>query len=620
MPTIDSVLEDRYRDDETRTALRQKIAGVWQEVSYRELWSTADRVASGLIKRGFNQGERAALLAPSSVRWVSGFLGILRAGGVAVPVDKELKAAELRHVLADCGAKVVFTDSSNLDTVLECVPALPDLDLIVLLHGGEQGGAWSTVGQLWNRLRLEWEALVKTSEIPADRVERFTVLAKELKDIIFQGSLFKADESQSQDPFVPIVATRMALAEAGRLLPLASLFAEDSPPASPRTSADTAVILYTSGTTGRAKGAMLSHGNILSNLKGIAIHFQIDETIHTLSYLPINHVFELVIGVLLPLYMGGKISFAESLKKLGDNLSEVKPTFLLGVPAVYKMILERIRKNVSSRKLSRFLFALPVARNLVTGKVKKAFGSGTIFISGGAPLDPAIAHGLLQFGIPIFQGYGITETSPVISAEQRGGVRLGTVGRVIPEVEVRIADANEDGIGEILVRGPNIMLGYYNNPEASLEVLKDGWYHTGDLGSLDRDGYLRICGRVKNLIVTPNGKNVYPEEVENELLKSPYIAEVMVYGHKVDALAEEVRAVIFPNQEQLDAHAVRLGKDPLTLEEIEELIKEEVMSAGKGLADYKRVKRFTLREEEFPKTTTRKIKRFAVDAGIPLQD
>ena len=221
---------------------------------------------------------------------------------------------------------------------------------------------------------------------------------------------------------------------------------------------------------------MLSHSNIVSNMQGAASHFSLDDTMHTLSFLPINHVFEQVVGVLLPLSVGGKVSFAESLKKLGENLAEVQPTFLLGVPAVYQMILERIRKKVAAKKLTRVLFSNPLTRPLVTSRVKRAFGSGTIFISGGAALDPAIATGLSSFGIPVYQGYGITETSPVISSEQPQRSRLGTVGRTLPGIQVRIDAPNEDRVGEILVSGPNVMQGYYNNPQATSEVLQDGWY------------------------------------------------------------------------------------------------------------------------------------------------
>jgi long-chain acyl-CoA synthetase len=620
MQTIDSLLSARCETFSERTALRQKVSGHWQETSYRELWEGSGRIAAGLIRRNFQPGQHAALLAPSSVRWVESYLGILRAGGVVIPIDKELKSAELRHILTDCGARIIFTDPPYLDALLEYVPALPTLESIVVLHPARPEPGDPRATQAVAALKAEWQGLVSDHGLPRERVARIEQLAGQLHRHWGATAIQKPAKGEIQDPFSPTLATRTALTREGRILPLEALRHDAALPPSPRSGSDTAVILYTSGTTGRSKGAMLSHGNIISNLRGAACHFSLDDSMHTLSFLPINHVFEQVVGVLLPLYMGGKVSFAESLKKLGENLAEVRPTFLLGVPAVYQMILERIRKKIGAKKLTRLLFSNPITRPLVTSNVKRAFGAGTIFISGGAALDPAIATGLLSFGIPVYQGYGITETSPVISAEQPQGRRLGSVGRMLPDVRVRIEAPNEDQVGEIVVTGPNVMQGYYNNPQATAAVLQDGWYRTGDLGRLDPDGFLTICGRVKNLIVTPNGKNVYPEEVENELLKSPYIAEAMVYGHRVGAVAEEVHAVIYPNQEELENLAGKRGKGALTVADLEKVIRDEVLAAGKGLADYKRVKRFTIREDEFPKTTTRKIKRFAVEASVFTHD
>jgi len=615
--TIDSLLEASCEKHAERTALRQKVAGSWQETSYRELWQRSGSIASGLIKRGFRPGDHTALLASSSVRWVVSYLGILRAGGVAVPIDKELKSAELRHILADCGARTIFTDASCLDSLLESIPAVPALEGIILIHTAQTTCDPHTT-QVLEAMLAEWQDLLHSHEIPAERAARMETLAERLQQrLSAAGSL--GLEHGGKDPFFPTLTLRSRLIQEGRLIPLEALQHYAPTPSSPRQGSDTALILYTSGTTGRSKGAMLSHANIISNLEGAASRFALDSSMHTLSFLPINHVFEQVGGVLLPLSVGGTVSFAESLKKLGENLAEVKPSFLLGVPAVYQMILERIRKKVETRAVSRLLYTFPVTRPLIASQVKKTFGAGTIFISGGAALDPAIARGLGSFGLQVCQGYGITETSPVISAETPAHRRPGTVGQPFPGVQLRIDSPNEEAVGEILVKGPNVMQGYYNNPEATAEVLQDGWYRTGDLGRLDADGYLYICGRIKNLIVTPNGKNVYPEEVENELLKSRYIAEVMVYGHRVGPMAEEVHAVIYPNHEELDNYALKHGLSTLTPAELERLIRDEVLASGKSLADYKRVRRFTLREDEFPKTTTRKIKRYAVAASIPTQ-
>jgi long-chain acyl-CoA synthetase len=304
---------------------------------------------------------------------------------------------------------------------------------------------------------------------------------------------------------------------------------------------------------------------------------------------------------------------------LGDNLAEVKPNFLLGVPAVFRLLADKMTRKIESQKLAKSLYSFLPARHLVTRKIRQAFGGNPVFVSGGAALDPVVARKMMDLGLNVFQGYGITETSPVIAVETPELRQLGTVGKPIPGVEVKIHNANPEGVGEIWVKGPNVMLGYYNNQEATNEAITDGWYHTGDLGCLTDDGFLKICGRVKNLIVTANGKNVYPEEVENEISNSPFIAEIMIYGHKIDEVSEEVYAMIYPDQDALDGFAEENHKKALNPQEIEALIKQEVLERGRNLADYKRIKRFTLRQDEFPKTTTRKIKRFAVEADIDAE-
>ena len=559
MQTIVEMIEESCRRFAGKAALRQKISDLWQEISYAALWTASERIALGLKENGFKEGDHMALLAPSSPRWVIAYLGILKAGGVVIPIDKELKSIELRHILTDCNARVLFTDHPHLDTVLEIVYGLPSLCRILTLNPPAQEG---------------------------------------------------------DATFAPLRATVKGAAGEVRIQTLEALLHDGELAHVQRRPSDIAVILYTSGTTGRAKGAMLSHGNIVSNIQGAVAHLSLDESIHTLSILPINHVFEQVCGVLLPLSLGGTVSFCESLKKIGDNLSEVKPTFFLGVPALYRMLLDRIMKKIRDKALSHVLFSFPMTRPLVTSKIGQTFGTGTIFISGGAALDPAIAAGLDKLGLTLLQGYGTTETSPIISAECAAHKRLGSVGRLLPGIEVRIDNPDEEMVGEILVRGPNVMQGYYKNSQSTAEVLEDGWYRTGDLGRLDRDGFLTLSGRARNLIVTPNGKNVYPEEVENELLKSPFIAEAVVYGQKVAPVTEEIHALIHPNMESLEEYARKQGKCELTPAEVEALLRAEVHTFCAGLANYKRIKKITICGDEFPKTTTRKIKRFIVEEDI----
>nr|WP_320116046.1 AMP-binding protein [uncultured Desulfuromonas sp.] len=616
MSTIIELIQSSCQKHPNATALREKKNKRWQTITYADLWRDSDKVAAGLEQLGISQNSHIALLAPSSMCWITTYLGVLKQGCVVIPIDKDLKQNELRHVLIDSEAHVVFTVEKYVEDLLELRKSLTELQHIVVMDNtlsrhGKATEAFEIIGDLIS----EWHSLVNTLNIPREQAQKLEQLANKTHQLLTSAS---SDPSNNEAPdlFSPSANLMKEALKKGVLLDYDQFIRNSTIEPAPISSEDTAVILYTSGTTGRSKGAILSHGNITSNVKDLIPHFQLDQRIHTLSFLPINHVFEQVCGILLPLTLGGTISFAESLKKLGENLAEVKPTFLLGVPAVYRIFLDRIMKGINSKKVSKALYSLPLTRTVIAKKVRETLGAGTIFVSGGAALDPAVAAQFKELDILIYQGYGITETSPVITAEQPGKMRLGTVGRPLPSVQVKIAAPNDEGIGEILCKGPNVMKGYYKNTDATSEVLIDGWYHTGDMGKIDSDGYLSICGRVKNLIVTPNGKNVYPEEIENELLNSPFIQEVMVYGHKVSPTAEEVHAQIYPDQEMIDSYAQEQGLYPLEHKAVEDLIRDEVLKIGKQLADYKRVKRFTLREDEFPKTTTRKIKRFVVEADI----
>lgn len=620
MSTIIDLVQLSCQNHPNRTALREKRKKRWNVVSYADLWRDSDMVASGIKNLGIKSTQHIALLAPSSIRWMTAYLGILKCGCVAVPVDKELKQNERRHVLIDSEATIIFTVEEFVEDLIELRANLPELEYIVVMDNKSQqqntdNEAFAIIGDLIT----EWHQLVNNLSIPREQATKLETLANKAHQVLTSHSE-QAGSPTTQDLFSPTANLMKEALKKGTLMTFETFVGNQAFEPVNLSPEDTAIILYTSGTTGRSKGAILSHGNIASNIKDLIPHFQLDKNIHTLSFLPINHVFEQVCGILLPLTLGGTISFAESLKKLGENLAEVKPTFLLAVPAVYRIFLDRIMKNINGKKLSKTLYSLPLARNVVAKKVRETLGAGTVFVSGGAALDPVVAEKFQEFGIMIYQGYGITETAPVITAEQPGKMCIGTVGKPLSSVQVKINQPNEEGIGEILCKGPNVMKGYYKNDEATAEVLIDGWYYTGDMGKIDSNGYLSICGRVKNLIVTPNGKNVYPEEIENELLSSPFIQEVMIYGHKVGPAAEEVHAQIYPDQDMIDSHAQELGNYPLDTKQIEALIRTEVLRIGKQLADYKRVKKFTLRDDEFPKTTTRKIKRFVVEADISTNE
>ncbi len=559
--TLSTILEHNARRFEKKPMLRWKVEEHWKGITYGEFYEWARDIGTGLVKLGMRPKDRIALLSHNGPGWVISYFGIALNGGIVVPIDKELKSGEIKHILDDSSAKFIILSRDYLETLGEVIDLLPSLERVILLDPmmGDKCVGQASVGYLFPDSggvgHVEIDHLRHNETFTHHKVERDDVVA----------------------------------------------------------------IIYTSGTTGRSKGVVLTNRNIVSNIQSFVEHAGIDEEIHTLSILPINHVYEATCGILAPIYMGGTISFCEGLKKVASNIQEVKPNFVLGVPALYDKMYNRIKRRIDSNLFSRTLFRTKLLRGIVKRGIQRGLGRDIRFISGGAALDPEIARGMRELGIKIFQGFGITETSPVISFEYDGMIREGSVGKPIPGVKVRIHDPNEEGIGEIWVEGPHVMKEYLNNPEATEEALVDGWYRTGDLGSIDDEGFLSVKGRVKNLIVTAKGKNVYPEEVEQQLLKSPYIEEVMVYGEKVSPFVEEVHALVHCNQEAIHLYAKERGIEQMSVGDIEELIKSEIKKYGKNLAEYKRVRKFRIRDEAFPKTSTRKIKRYALGDEIAVK-
>jgi long-chain acyl-CoA synthetase len=384
---------------------------------------------------------------------------------------------------------------------------------------------------------------------------------------------------------------------------------------------DTASIVYTSGTTGIPKGVMLTHKNIMSNVISTASLFDLGPRDNFLSVLPLHHTFETTTGFLGPFYKGCTITYAESLKShnILANMQETGVTIMCGVPLLYQLFYEGILREVEEKKLrhvfsvlfmiSRF-FRYVIGINpgkFLFGTVQKKFGGKIRFlVSGGAALDPEVARNFELMGFTLLQGYGLSESSPVITCCTLKKNKIGSVGRPIPGVEIKIAGT--DPVGEILAFGQNIMKGYYKRKELSSRVVVNGWLHTGDVGYLDEEGFLFITGRSKDVIVTAAGVNVYPDEVEFALKKIPAVKESCVSGAKVRAGVrkgtEEVVALIVPDMDYLE-------KNGITEEDlIQKTIAEEVQKLNQRLADYKRIARFVIRKEELPKTRLKKIKRF----------
>jgi long-chain acyl-CoA synthetase len=480
------------------------------------------------------------------------YLGIQAAGATAVPVDSMMPASGIRHIISDSGSRLLFVSGKFADMVEEMA-----------------------------RIKTLEDVICFDTSKPCDKIP--------FDEVVELGSKSKAD------------------------LPKRELD-------------ELAAILYTSGTTGHSKGVMLSQGNIGSNVAAASRVFDIGPGDTFLSVLPIHHSFEATAGFLLPLYCGSSITYARSLKSADiiEDIRNTNVTLMVGVPLLFEKMMQGIQRKLKQSGKDKLVNALMgVAKageplGLKLGKPlfkslreKAGLSSVRIFASGGGPLDPPVAYFFNRLGLLLFQGYGLTETSPVTHVNLPFKIRHECVGPPVPQIEHKLIDVNNQGVGEVCIKGPNVFQGYYKNEEATKETFtEDGWFKTGDLGIIHKDEFLQITGRAKNMLVTYGGKNVYPEEIEFHLNRSQFIAESLVLGiPREKGMGDEVAAMIYPDYEQVDVHFEEKGKKPSD-DDVFQLIKAEVKEAQKELADYKRIKNFRIVEEEFQKTSTKKIKRF----------
>ncbi len=557
--TVLEMVENSAKQFTHKVVMQIKVNGVYEKITYGELWNNICWLAKGLRKMMLLPKERVAVYSENRPEWGMAYLAIAKAGGIVVPLDAQLGVAEIEYILNHSGAKFIFVSKKLCDNVKEVFNEVKSLKRIICFD-----------------------------EIESDkRVVLF-------KDIIEKGNRVK------------------------------SIF---MPRAKPNNILE---ILYTSGTTGVAKGVMLTHNNIISDVELASRMILFDESDTFLSVLPIHHSFECTAGFLVPLYNGAAITYAESLKSSNilANIKETKVTIMLGVPLLFEKLYKGIEKAIKEKPVAvRLVFSLmrfvvKITRVVFGKKIgKKVFktlrdkaGLSTIrfFISGGGPLRADVAEAFDDLGMTILQGYGLTETSPVVSVSTLEYVDYYSVGLPLPEIEVKIDEPDKDGIGELIVKGDIVMKGYYKNKKATNEIIKDGWLYTGDYAYIDKKGFIHITGRKKNLIVTSGGKNVFPEEIEAKLNASPFILESMVYGERVSDRdrGETVTALIVPDYQYIDEYGRRMGVKFNNEEKIRKLINNEVRNICAKLPIYKRVADFKIHPEELAKTSTRKIKRY----------
>jgi long-chain acyl-CoA synthetase len=382
-------------------------------------------------------------------------------------------------------------------------------------------------------------------------------------------------------------------------------------------------IIFTSGSLGRAKGVMLSQGNLADNLMAMTKMIRITSEDRFLGVLPIHHTYACTCGFLCPMFMGASVHFAQSLKTIVDDLQRVHATILLAVPLLYDKMFKRVYKTIQEKKLTAMIvgpliragavaerFGWKGFRRTVFKEIHEKFGGSIrLFIAGGAAQDPLVAKGLREFGFRFVQGYGLTETAPILTLNRVENFKDDSAGIPLPGVTLRIAEPDHLGIGEIWARGKNVMLGYYKNEEATKGVFEDGWFKTGDLGRIDGDGFLHIMGRMKNVIISKSGENVYPEELEDLLNRSPFVMESLVYGEDDPRQGEIIAAQVVVDAEAFIELAETRGKE-ITPDLMKSVIGEEIAVVNKEVASFKQIRKFYIRDREFEKTTTQKVKRF----------
>lgn len=570
----------------SKAALMEKTGGIYRSVTYQEMKERVEQLAAFLIEAGLQPGDRVGLLAENRSEWPISDMGIISAGLVNVPIYPTLTPSQISYMLQDSGARaVVVSKSAQLQKIQAIQAECPTLELVILMD-----------------------------PLPADRALASGRLV-DFKTVLSEGEVALKQVRAKLDE-------RLAAAQPDDLVSL----------------------VYTSGTTGNPKGVMLTHGNFASNALAAkeALGFNADQI--SLSFLPLSHVLERVVNYVMQL-CGATIAYAESIDTIAQNLQEVHPTAFVAVPRVFEKIYNRIIANVESGKPVKrkiFYWALDIGKQanayttankplppllaakhaladrLVFKTIRERTGGKLQFaVSGGAPLMRELAEFFFAVGIHIYEGYGLTETSPVICVNRPGGVRFGSVGQVLKDVEVKIA---EDG--EVLSRGPNTMKGYFRQPEATADAIDaDGWFHTGDIGELDAQGFLRITDRKKEIIVMSNGKNVAPQPLENALKNSPLIEQAVLMGNNQKFMA----ALIYPDYAALKQLArekniaVSSRLDMVRSAQIQALIKAEIDRHTQEFARYEQIKRFSLIEEELTQendclTPTLKYKRRVINA------
>lgn len=529
--------------------------GGMKEITYDSFGRDINSFGAALLSLGL-KGKSIAVIGENRYEWCVTYLSVVNGVGTIVPLDRELPVHDILNLLEQSNASAVVFSGKYMDTVKMVKDKFQSIEHWICMDDSGENGFFS-----------------------------FTSLVREGENLIDKGN--HDYEKIVIDPDSPLI------------------------------------LLFTSGTTGFAKGVMLSHKNICAVITGVSSTVKVTPEDMVLSILPLHHTYECTLGFLTIIYSGAAIAFSEGLKHVAKNMKEYRPTILVTVPLLLENVYNKVwaqaekqkgmkRSLIMGQLVSGFLYhvlRVDIRRKLFAKIHENVGGRLRLFITGAAAIDPKVSKGFRKWGFSVLQGYGLTECAPLVAGNRDFAFRDRSAGIAIPGVEIKIHNPDKSGIGEILVKGMNVMQGYFNNLKETHRVLVDGWFHTGDIGKIDRKGFLYITGRCKNVIVTKNGKNIFPEELESYIKDSPFVGECIVYG-EVDQTSGEtqVKAQIFPN---LEVIREKLKNVNLTIdtEEISNLIHEVIKSVNRKIPLYKNIRDIIIRDREFEKTTSRKIKR-----------
>lgn len=530
----------------------------YKEITYKQFGEDVVAFGTKLIKM-LPQNSKIVIVSETTYGWYVSYMTALCGAGIAVPADKELPDNELENVINRAKATTVIYSAKKKDSIKKIENNLPTVKYFIEMD---------------------------SDEYIVDKHVGMNYLIKEGKEILATGDTSYMDIEIDPEEFK--------------------------------------LLIFTSGTTSKSKGVMICNRNLAENINAVSAYVKLYPSDRLFSVLPLHHTYESTIGFLLPFAMGASVAICEGLKYIVPNLQESKPTAMLAVPLLienlYKKINDTIKKSKKDGIVNSMIHVTNLLKAVNIDVKKKVFkeildnlgGNLRIVVSAAAPIDAKVGKWLEDIGIKFLQGYGLTETAPIAAlTPEYEASRYASTGLAVKDTEIKVLNPNENGEGELLIKGPTVMLGYYEDEEATAEVTQDGYFCSGDIGKIDEDGFIYITGRSKNVIVTQNGKNIYPEEIELLLGDIPEIAECMVYGKKESEEADDkeliITAKIIPNYTKIEELH---GKD-LSEEEIYKIIWNKVKETNKKLTSYKAVKKIEIKKDEFEKTTTMKIKRFA---------